>query len=87
MGTLRVGMREFRKKLATYLLDASEAVAITRRGDTVGYYIPASCKRTQAERVALEKAASRLHEVLASEGIIEDENLVAFKRWRTPKRK
>ncbi|MGA9527537.1 MAG: prevent-host-death protein [Terriglobales bacterium] len=87
MGTLRVGVREFRNKLAAYLLQAGEAVAITRRGNTVGFYIPATCKRTQAQRVALEKAASRLHEILASEGIIEDENLVGFKRWAPPKRK
>lgn len=41
MGTLKVGMREFRDNLATYLLESDSPVAITRHGDTVGYFIPA----------------------------------------------
>ena len=52
MGTLKVGIREFREKLATYLLETDETVAITRHGDTVGYYIPA-----RSERAALKEAA------------------------------
>ncbi len=82
MGTLKVGIREFRENLATYLLETDEAVAITRHGDTVGYYIPARRKRTEAERAALKEAASRLQEVLAAEGISEEEILKDFKRWR-----
>jgi hypothetical protein len=34
METVRVGMREFRDKLATYLLESDAPVAITRHGDT-----------------------------------------------------
>ena len=82
MGTLKVGIREFREKLATYLLETDEAVAITRHGDTVGYYIPARRKRTDAERAALKEAASKLQDALAAEGISEDEILKDFKRWR-----
>ena len=87
MGPLRVGIREFREKLATYLLETDETVAITRHGDTVGYYIPARRKRTEAERTALKEAASRLKEVLSAEGISEEEVIKDFKRWRrgTPK--
>jgi len=50
MSTLKVGIREFRENLATYLLEANQTVAITGHGDTVGYYIPACRKRTDAER-------------------------------------
>ncbi len=82
MGTLKVGIREFRENLATYLLETDEAVAITRHGDTVGYYIPARRKRTEADRAALKQAASRLQEALAAEGISEEEILKDFKRWR-----
>jgi len=82
MGTLKVGIREFRENLATYLLETDEAVAITRHGDTVGYYIPARRKRTEADRAALKEAASRLQEALAAEGISEEEILKDFKRWR-----
>jgi len=57
-------------------------VAITRHGDTVGYYIPARRKRAETERAALKEAASRLQQVLAAEGISEDEILADFKSWR-----
>ena len=87
MGTLKVGIREFREKLATYLLESQEAVAITRHGDTVGYYIPARRKRAEAERAALKEAASRLQEALAAEGVSEDEIIRDFKRWRHGDRK
>ena len=87
MGTLKVGIREFREKLASYLLDTEEPVAITRHGDTVGYYIPARRKRTDSERTALKEAASRLQEVLAAQGITEDEILKDFKSWRRGKQK
>lgn len=82
MGTLKVGIREFREKLASYLLETDETVAITRHGDTVGYYIPARRKRSDAERAALKEAASRLQDALAAEGISEEEILKGFKRWR-----
>jgi len=82
VGTLRVGIREFREKLASFLLETEEAVAITRHGDTVGYYIPARRKRTEEDRAALKEAASRLQEALAAEGISEEEIIKDFKRWR-----
>ena len=87
MGTLKVGIREFREKLATYLLETEEAVAITRHGDTVGYYIPARRKRSEADQAALKEAASRLQQALAAEGISEEEIIRDFKRWRRGERK
>jgi PHD/YefM family antitoxin component YafN of YafNO toxin-antitoxin module len=87
MEALKVGIREFREKLASYLLESDVPVAITRHGDTVGYYIPARRKRTETERAALKEAASRLQQVLASEGISEDEILADFKSWRAGKKK
>ena len=87
MGTLRVGIREFREKLASYLLETEQPLAITRHGDTVGYYIPARRKRTEAERAALREAASRLQQALAAEGISEEEVIDDFKRWRRGRRK
>jgi PHD/YefM family antitoxin component YafN of YafNO toxin-antitoxin module len=87
METLRIGMREFRDKLATYLLESDSPLAITRHGDTVGYYIPARRKRSDAERAALKEATGRWQEVLTSEGISEDEALKDFKQWRRNKPK
>jgi len=87
METQRIGIREFRDKLATYLLESDAPVAITRHGDTVGYYIPARRKRTESERAALIEAASRWQQILAAEGIDEEEDLRDFKKWRTGRRK
>jgi PHD/YefM family antitoxin component YafN of YafNO toxin-antitoxin module len=87
METLKVGIREFREKLATYLLESDKPLAITRHGDTVGYYLPARRRRSEAERSALRQAAARLQEMLAAEGVTEDEIIADFKRWRARRRK
>jgi PHD/YefM family antitoxin component YafN of YafNO toxin-antitoxin module len=85
--TVKVGIREFRDNLATYLLESDAPMAITRHGDTVGYYIPARRKRTDADRVALKEASARWQEVLTGHGISEDEALADFKKWRRVGRK
>jgi len=87
METLKVGIREFRDKLASVLLETDVSVAITRHGNTAGYYIPARRKRTEADRAALKEAASRLQAALAAEGISEDEVLKDFEQWRGGKPK
>jgi PHD/YefM family antitoxin component YafN of YafNO toxin-antitoxin module len=87
METQKVGIREFRDKLASYLLESNVPVAITRHGDTVGYYIPARRKRSDSERAALQEASSRWQEVLAAEGISEDEGIKDFREWRSKKQK
>src|SRR5271168_1783888 len=82
METQKIGMREFRDKLATYLLESDAPLAITRHGDTVGYFIPTRRKRNETERAALKEAAGRWQEVLAAEGIGEEEALRDFQQWR-----
>jgi len=82
METVKIGMREFRDNLATYLLESDAPVAITRHGDTVGYFIPARRKRSDSERSAMTEAAGRWQKVLAAEGISEDEVVADFKQWR-----
>ena len=56
MQTQKVGIREFRERLATFL-EASGPVAITRHGETVGYYIPARPSKDAAHVAALRTAA------------------------------
>jgi prevent-host-death family protein len=85
--TVRVGIREFREKLASYLLETDTPVVVTRHGETVGYYIPARRSRSESERAALKEAAARLQEFLAAQGMGEDEIVQDFARWRTGKRK
>lgn len=87
MEPIRVGIREFREKLATYLLESDAPVAITRHGDTVGYFIPARRKRSEEERAALKEAAARLDALLAAKGVTEEELVADFKRWRVGKRR
>lgn len=87
MEAVKVGIREFREKLASYLLESDTPVAITRHGDTVGYYIPARRKRSEAERTALKEVASRLQKMLDAEGISEEEILSDFKQWSASRRK
>jgi len=87
MEPIRVGIRDFRENLATYLLESDAPVAITRHGDTVGYFIPARRKRSEAERVALKEAAARLDALLAAKGVTEEELVADFKRWRAGKRR
>jgi PHD/YefM family antitoxin component YafN of YafNO toxin-antitoxin module len=87
MDPIKVGIREFREKLATYLLESDAHIAITRHGDTVGYYIPTRRKRSETDRAALKEAAARLDAILAAKGITEDELVADFKRWRAGKRR
>lgn len=87
MDTQKVGIREFRDKLATYLLESETPVAITRHGDTVGYYIPARRRRSEAEREALKEAFGRWQQILKAEGISEDEVLADFNTWRAKQKR
>lgn len=87
METQKIGIREFREKLATYLLESEAPLAITRHGDTIGYFIPARRERTEAERDALEQAAARWQKILAAEGLSEDHVIEDFKRWRAKKKR
>ena len=81
---LKVGMREFRAHLPQYLLNAVP-VAITRHGETVGYYIPTRRHVEQAELDALKQAAMALEKLLFSHGVTEDELFQEFRSLREGK--
>ncbi|MBI2887096.1 MAG: type II toxin-antitoxin system Phd/YefM family antitoxin [Chloroflexi bacterium] len=78
---IHVGAREFREDLAEYL-DAPGPVAITRHGQTVGYYIPARRKENEQELAALREAVSQLEGLLTEHGITEDEVVREFRTRR-----
>jgi PHD/YefM family antitoxin component YafN of YafNO toxin-antitoxin module len=86
METQSVGIREFRDKLATYLLESDKALAITRHGDTIGYYLPARRKPSDAEIEALRKAGERMDEMMKAAGVTDDEIVEDFKRLRKEER-
>lgn len=69
-----VGIRQFRAELADFI-DSDEPVAITRHGQTVGYFIPTRTEQA-AEIAALRAAAAALDELLAQKDI-DPEQLVA----------
>lgn len=77
----KIGIREFRNNLAKYL-SATEAVAIMRHGQTVGYFLPTHKKPEQAELESLKVAAEKLDRLLADSGITEDELVAEFRELR-----
>ncbi len=81
MHTTKVGIREFRENLASYL-EASQPVAITRHGSTIGIYIPTKPKPTHAELEALRIAGEKVQALLAVAGATEDDIVADFKRAR-----
>jgi len=81
MDTLKVGVREFREKLAGYL-ESGEPLAIMRHGETLGFYIPAQKRNRKAELEAMRAAAKELDEMIASWGASEDELMEEYKTIR-----
>jgi antitoxin (DNA-binding transcriptional repressor) of toxin-antitoxin stability system len=83
METAKVGIREFRAGLAEYI--ASETpVAITRHGQTVGYFIPAH-GQADADLAALKKASAELDRLLAAKSVDVEEVAAEFKAARKRK--
>ena len=87
MATLKVGIREFRDNLASYLLQSDSPVAITRHGDTVGFYLPVRRKRTEAEKEAFMEAGRRVDEMMAAAGVTEDEIMQDYWKLKAERRK
>ncbi len=81
METVKVGMREFREKLAAYL-EAGNPLAIMRHGQTLGYFIPAQKLNRKAELAAMRAAAKDLDEMIASWGACENELMEEYKKIR-----
>ena len=80
MTTIKVGVREFRERLASFL-ESDSPVAVTRRGETVGVYVPTRRKRPKTADVAeLRAAAERLAQALAD--VDEQELVTEFKELR-----
>ena len=55
METIRVGIREFRAGLADFIA-SSTPVAVTRHGQTIGYFIPTH-GQAEADIASLKKAS------------------------------
>lgn len=80
METTKVGIREFRTDLAEYIA-SSTPVAVTRHGQTVGYFIPTH-GQVEANVVALKKASKTLDKLLEAQGVDVESVVSDFKAAR-----
>ena len=84
----RVGMREFREKIAKYVLESDAPVILTRHGAEVGYFIPLrKPKLTDEDWKAFREAGDRVQKMLADAGLDGDELVREFERERKAQRK
>ncbi len=81
---VKIGIREFRNNLSKYL--ATETLAVTNHGRTVGYYIPVAADPDAEDFAALQEAARKMSALLASHNITEDEIVADFRRAREGQR-
>jgi len=81
MQTDKIGIRELRENLAGYL-ESGKPFAITRRGETLGFYVPARKRNRKGEIEAMRAAAKELDEMIASWGETEDELMAQYKEIR-----
>jgi antitoxin (DNA-binding transcriptional repressor) of toxin-antitoxin stability system len=85
MPATKVGIREFRENLASYL-ESRKPVAITRHGATIGIFIPTRPRPTQADLEAYRVASEKVQEMIAAAGTNEEELVEDFKRLRRERR-
>ena len=64
--------------MADYL-ESGKTLAITRHGETLGFYIPAQRHDRKAEVEALHAAAKERDEMIASWGATEDQLMEEYK--------
>ncbi len=80
METAKVGIREFRADLAEYIA-SSTPVAVTRHGQTVGYFIPTQ-GQVGADLAALKKASKALDRLLEAQSVDVEDVVADFKAVR-----
>lgn len=81
METTKVGIREFRASLADYIA-SSTPVAVTRHGQTVGYFIPTQ-GQGEADLAALKKASKTLDKLLEAQAVDVESVVADFKVARS----
>ena len=80
MEVIKVGIREFRAGMAEFIA-SSTPVAVTRHGQTIGYFIPAQ-GQGEGDIAALKKASKTLDRLLAVKSIDVEEVVADFKAVR-----
>lgn len=77
-----VGLREFRAHLYKYTKENQEPIALTSHGETIGYYIPAQPQPQKKEIESLQKAITKLSNMLLEKGLSEDDIVADFQEFR-----
>ena len=92
MEATKVGVREFRENLSSYL-ESKTPVAITRNGSTIGVYTPAKPRLSLAkphpskeQLDAMLVAGEKLDAMIRAAGTSEEELMEDFKRLRREER-
>lgn len=80
MEATKVGMREFRSGLAEFIA-AQAPVAVTRHGQTVGFFIPTK-GQTDADVAALKQASAELDRLLTAHAVDTEALAAEFKAAR-----
>ena len=80
MEATKVGIREFRAGMAEFIA-SSTPVAVTRHGQTIGYFIPTH-GQAEADVASLKKASKTLDRLLAAKSVVEDAVVAEFKAAR-----
>lgn len=80
MIAIKVGVREFREQIARFL-ESDKPVAVTRRGETLGVYVPTPKKHPRSADISeLREAADRLASALSD--VDEEQIVTEFKKLR-----
>ncbi|MGA1984407.1 MAG: prevent-host-death protein [Acidobacteriaceae bacterium] len=80
MPAIKVGVREFREQISSFL-ESDVPVAVTRRGETLGVYVPTPRRSVRPAEIAdLKDAADRLAAELRD--VDEEEMVAEFKQLR-----
>jgi hypothetical protein len=80
MEATKVGIREFRAGMADFIA-SSTPVAVTRHGQTIGYFIPTH-GQAEADVASLKKASKTLDHMLAAKSVDVDSVVADFKTAR-----
>ena len=82
MEATKVGIREFRAGMAEFIA-SSTPVAVTRHGQTIGYFIPIHGQAdADADVASLKKASKTLDRLLAAKAVDVNAVVADFKSAR-----
>ncbi|MEM6597428.1 MAG: type II toxin-antitoxin system Phd/YefM family antitoxin [Cyanobacteria bacterium P01_D01_bin.36] len=80
----KVGVRDFRNNIGKYI-DSAIPIAVSRHGQTVGYFVPVHKAPNTADFEALRVASDKLDTLLKEHKIDKEELVQDFQKLRRGK--